>query len=765
MLYARQNSINVKESGTSDVQVGANYTVMVCPVGGKVSKTTASSTTHKIYRSHGFRLNSNGTEDDKFIVLKTDGTIDVSLYAAITAIDHGADSDEDTITTSVALSLTKGDILINIGPDTGGTPNYDGLRAATLRLLTYSDPDGKEDPQTNATFTADASGNYRYWTPTSKVWELIFDSSSTPVDAITAVPLASNLNGRARFNLMDFGAVSNDAAFDNYEAIRAWIWAGLTWNNRERVPGAELYAPAGIYYVNTTAAFNSYDLGAGDFDVDANIHGLHFMGDGRKATIFRFVDSPATEMWFMDNDSGETIGNNFTFNRMSFWGRDPRNSSDTGKTETDLSANANGFRVYSDGGPNNTKGDSKKFTWTNCDFSMLTLGHSFTGDQTCSEMGFVDCQWWKSGTCYHLDNEQTVNHNFYNCHMEEIWTAIFSVGAEGGGNVNVFGGSIIPRDDVSTGAPLIDATTAGGSKPTHQPWNFWGVAFELRETTILFDIDDNTFGNYHINFHGCKFLSNHTEDAQSNPADKTIAKLSGNCQTMFRSCEFREQRDSSTGTFGRMLFEIGHNGNSTTAGVPGRFVFDDCSWTTFSTSDEFTDADAATISNDLSDRFTNHASSANTGRYIFRGSNGPRSGNNALVKMPGNWNKNGLNPGSNEAWVEWQYTSLIGSNQAWPLASGNVFQTVLPPGAHIKRIFGFKPSASGDGGTYRITVSNDDETTEYAASAWHTHTSATHIDEEVNVIVTSDNDRTLRTLGEGSASTEQGDGYLVVQWG
>ena len=121
MMNHRSNSVLVNDTGIN-AALAVSYTVTCYARGAVANETDASATDINVRQGHGFRVG------DVFMV----GT-DTTKVATITS------KTATNLVWSGAISITSGDLLVNLGTDglTGGTPDYDG---SPMRI--YSVPDG-----------------------------------------------------------------------------------------------------------------------------------------------------------------------------------------------------------------------------------------------------------------------------------------------------------------------------------------------------------------------------------------------------------------------------------------------------------------------------------------------------------------------------------------------------------------------------------------------------------------------------------------------
>lgn len=173
--YAYRNN-TILPSSNSLPSFGSSYKVLVLEVGGQAA-SASSGTTLTLRSNHGFAA------ADK-LLLESSGAIAETSYRTVSSVST------NTLTLDSALSVAAGDKVINLGADTGTTaPNYDASG-----VTIYADMAGEGSAVTNSTVTCDAYGFYEYWTQTTELWELVLDSSSSPVSVICDVFGATNID-------------------------------------------------------------------------------------------------------------------------------------------------------------------------------------------------------------------------------------------------------------------------------------------------------------------------------------------------------------------------------------------------------------------------------------------------------------------------------------------------------------------------------------------------------------------------------------------
>lgn len=227
----REGRVFISALGTGKPAFGSNYYVQALEVGAQVT-VGSSGTTVTVAAGHGFAAG------DKYMK-----SLDASTYSGLSTV---ASVTATSLTLDSALSVSEGDLLINLGADTGSTsPNYDG-NGATI----YSDMDYTTSV-TNATVTTDSNGRYSYYHQGGSHWELV-RTGSTLIALYQDSGSASSSSGNVR-SVLDYGA-KGDGTTDDYTAIQTALDAG---------PGA-VYVPAGTYIISSSIWVPSYTTLYGD---------------------------------------------------------------------------------------------------------------------------------------------------------------------------------------------------------------------------------------------------------------------------------------------------------------------------------------------------------------------------------------------------------------------------------------------------------------------------------------------------------------------
>lgn len=711
MLAHRENIVLVDSN--SKPSWGASYTVTVYEPGA-VATGASSGTTITVNRAHGFQAG------DKYLINPgTDDTFSgTDTVQSVTAT---------TIVMGQSVSIAVGDVLVNLGADTGvAAPNYD---ASPISIHTRSD--GSDTAISNSTVTCDAYGNYEYWARRYIVWELIRDSDGDPVSCMQGVTLQGRID---QFNLLDYGAVPNDASADNYTAIGLWIQDADNYNSSAAYPNAKLYAPAGEYYIATNDAFGNFTSAGASLATPRYTEGLVFQGDGQKNTIFRLAPA-AADIYFYDRATGSDMKLvNPMFRDIGFCGGDEYSrTTGVGAAYSDVSEYAHGFAIYSES-------PERGFAFDNCEFSMLDTVFTMTGDNQSSENVFFNCNFFRIRSyVYKIDNLQSVNHTFFGCDFEMIWGHVFYIGSNGGGGVRVYGGSVIIQDsDIGTPADKWVLYGDGASSAiTNGGFLFSDIRFELRDDNSgLVYAPNTTDGSFYVTFRGCSFIDD------GGTVDKELVDTSGYNIITFRDCIFHNQ---STATFTYTM-----RGYSNSYGRSGHLKWFNCHV-------------ATTLSEDIT--FT----TATLGRATARGCYGPLG--TPASKVAVDFDINGLSAAMSDCNTMLKTANLFSESDGWPYYDGAEYlyeRTVtLPVNAWIKRIHVYKPADAGGSTTYILRVGNDDKTTIYGESVPAAQSAVHEINiEDMNIDVAAvANTRTIRLwcVADSTGQIDAG-GFATVEY-
>lgn len=209
-------------SVATDPDFGSNYYVTAYEVGAQVT-TGSSGNTVAVGAGHGFAAL------DKFIV----GT-STAQFKSILSVT----STQLTLDVGQTVDVSTGDLLVNLGQDTGTTtPRY---VQSVAGLTVYSTMDYSAVAVDN-TVQTDANGRYRYFHTGIARWELA-RNGTTPIALYTDTGLGTTSTTPTSVNVMDYGAAGDGVANDT-----AAVLAAMT-----AVPaGGRLYFPKGTYLLST----------------------------------------------------------------------------------------------------------------------------------------------------------------------------------------------------------------------------------------------------------------------------------------------------------------------------------------------------------------------------------------------------------------------------------------------------------------------------------------------------------------------------------
>lgn len=155
-------------SSSTDPDFGADYYVTAYGVGAQVEGIYATGGI-PVRQGHGFAA------DDKFIV--------ASEFPAVTKYRTVTSVTADKIFCA-SVSVAAGDILVNLGHDTGvASPDFTDARGQGFPIATYSDME-YSDLQFYNTAITDSTGRYRYWHQGIDIWELVQTPNGEPFTVI-----------------------------------------------------------------------------------------------------------------------------------------------------------------------------------------------------------------------------------------------------------------------------------------------------------------------------------------------------------------------------------------------------------------------------------------------------------------------------------------------------------------------------------------------------------------------------------------------------
>lgn len=143
-------------------------------------------------------------------------------------------------------------------------------------------------------------------------------------------------------------------------------------------------------------------------------------------------------------------------------------------------------------------GNAQSITYRNVILTGFAEGIRYDGTIMTSEMDYYSIkveQVPASGVGIVVNNNNSLNHNFYACEFENI--SGVGIRIDAGGCCNFFGGSYISAD----GGTVFKTTDTSGSHvgTNTNNFNFYGIRTEMNGTGLLFDIANNV----NLLFSGC----------------------------------------------------------------------------------------------------------------------------------------------------------------------------------------------------------------------------------------------------------------------
>lgn len=153
-LYHRKNTLNTITN--SVFAPSTSTTVMVLPRGAVVNGNQGPVDSITVHEGHDF------VAGQKLII----GTDDSVVYT----VDTGVTITSIPLTSTPQVTVTDGDILVNLGNDTAtsSTPDYD-----TSTIPIFSTYDSATASTISKVVSNGTTGSYEYWSTEKYVWELI----------------------------------------------------------------------------------------------------------------------------------------------------------------------------------------------------------------------------------------------------------------------------------------------------------------------------------------------------------------------------------------------------------------------------------------------------------------------------------------------------------------------------------------------------------------------------------------------------------------
>lgn len=275
---------------------------------------------------------------------------------------------------------------------------------------------------------------------------------------------------REDVNVRDHGARGDGVAVDT-AAFRKAIRDAT-----DASPVRRVIVPRGRYVIDADNIF-------GDLNGTHKI-GMVVQGDGRESSVL-ILRTGGKPKWFYNN--GATARMAFpTFSDLRF--------------ETDGSASGGGFHI-------NSEGHEQGFTFWRCRFHNMRTMLRLTGPVGNDSHRFFNCHITDVyDKVVHWENPQAVVIEFFGTNIETIYGDVFHVGKGGGGDLRVFGGSIIMdnRPDDKTPHYLLSIEPSNFVGSGNGTFQFQGIKTELRSafSKLVRSEDGGGLGDVFVFFNG-----------------------------------------------------------------------------------------------------------------------------------------------------------------------------------------------------------------------------------------------------------------------
>lgn len=259
-------------------------------------------------------------------------------------------------------------------------------------------------------------------------------------------------------SIKDFGAKGNGINDDTEAFTKAinYLKKQASWQKNKKNSGprglGRLIIPKGIYNITKTLNLK-------------NCNGLTIIGESKEATILNY--SKTTGSLFEINQ-----GINIKFKDLGF--KNSQIKKERGK------------RIYFDLFRKRSR--AKCFYWNGSSGNrllkfedILVKGFDYVwfidntfGDKNHSEVTYFNCIAQQCNNVFLVNNSQSVNHTFYDCHFSLINEVVFHI--KRGGVINIYGGSMISGCDFI----LLDPSQ-GGIGQLNNSYLIQGTKFEMFE--------------------------------------------------------------------------------------------------------------------------------------------------------------------------------------------------------------------------------------------------------------------------------------------
>jgi hypothetical protein len=431
-------------------------------------------------------------------------------------------------------------------------------------------------------------------------------------------------------------------------AIQAAAAAGVTFEHP-----VVLFGPR-QYDITDTGIFS--DLGK------TSQIGMRFQGQGR--TRLRLITGGA-EKWFFDN--GAT-------SRLSYasWADIEFYTDDTTRTF------GNGFKFTS-------TGHEKNYTFERCHFMHMNEVFACYGSVNADSIRLAPgCRMVEINTALRLENNQAVLMEWYSVNIELCRKNMFVIGTGGGGDIKLYGGSLIMENAAGDVTPyyLLSVATAPNVGTANARSTFQGIKTELRSQTTGLVSALGASGAVTVAFVDSNLF---TTGALITP--HTAVQIGNRRRVSFRN---------------------------TTLSPNHNYVLDVASGAAPGENESLIDFVDCEVPDDLSD-MVSWVQATRYGRVRAVGSRLISA--NPAVRRGVDFDLNWRNSGQGGPGIPTKRATFHASvSRRWPDLSGQEWSVKLPKDAIISRIVVQRPAVGSSVTPFALKVGTDDKATVYATS-------------------------------------------------
>jgi hypothetical protein len=258
-------------------------------------------------------------------------------------------------------------------------------------------------------------------------------------------------------NVLRYGADSTGVA-SSFQAFRQCLTVVCGGGNASGIGGhVRMKAPAGTYLIDADNVFGNPLGSTGDVQ-----RGIIIEGDGMMSTI---LQNSTTTFWFFNEPVSGQGYISLTFRDIGFQG---------------TNTTSNGFLTYL----------TQNVMFFRCWFNTLGTVYENAGIAAGDALKFFGCRWNNIYTrCLSFNNPQFMNVELFGCSLEVIYGDVFQIAPGGGGNLRMFGGSIITYDQGTTPHYVINMTGTGLAN-YNNTYAFYGVSIQLADI-----LSNGSYGN------------------------------------------------------------------------------------------------------------------------------------------------------------------------------------------------------------------------------------------------------------------------------